>query len=118
MKLLLVVFLGGGLGSVLRYIITSQMNSYYYSGTITVNLIGSFIIGILAALLYKNVLTQDLFLLFSVGFCGGFTTFSTYSLENVMLLKSEKYFQLLFQIIIIPILGLISAFLGWKIIEK
>jgi CrcB protein len=94
MKQFLLVFLGGGLGSILRYWISKNLNSYYsnfYLGTFLVNIIGCLLIGILIGLSLKhNYITQNQTLLLATGFCGGFTTFSTFALESNILLKESS----------------------------
>ena len=72
------IFLGGGLGSVLRYL----ANLYIPMPTLFVNILGSFIIGFLYVILVDKVeISNQLKLALTVGFCGGLTTFSTFSLE-------------------------------------
>ncbi|SEL30183.1 camphor resistance protein CrcB [Maribacter orientalis] len=94
MKHFLLVFLGGGLGSILRYWISKNLNSYYsnfYLGTFLVNIIGCLLIGILIGISLKhNYITQNQTLLLATGFCGGFTTFSTFALESNLLLKESS----------------------------
>tara|TARA_R110002126_G_scaffold41597_1_gene121097 strand:+ start:2002 stop:2373 length:372 start_codon:yes stop_codon:yes gene_type:complete len=94
MKQFLLVFLGGGLGSILRYWISKNLNSYYsnfYLGTFLVNIIGCLLIGVLIGLSLKhNYITQNQTLLLATGFCGGFTTFSTFALEGNLLLKESS----------------------------
>ena len=95
MKQLLFVFIGGGFGSVLRYIIAKYLNNQDHSipiGTFTANILGSLFIGIIIGLAAKNnTLTQNQTLLLATGFCGGFTTFSTFAYENHVLLKSGDF---------------------------
>jgi CrcB protein len=94
MKQFLLVFLGGGLGSILRYYISKNLNAYYsnfYLGTFLVNIIGCFLIGILIGLSLKNnYISENQTLLLATGFCGGFTTFSTFALEGNLLLKESS----------------------------
>ena len=91
---LLVIGLGGAIGSVARYIITrlidNKVNSLLPYGTLAVNLIGSFLLGIIYMLaLRKAGLTENGRLFLGVGFCGGFTTFSAFALENFNLLQQK-----------------------------
>ena len=80
MKQFLLVFLGGGLGSGLRFIVGKYLNTTKAEipwGTFTVNILGSLLIGfILGFAIKNNTLTQSQMLLFVVGFCGGFNLFN------------------------------------------
>ena len=95
MRQLFFVFVGGGLGSVLRYIIGRYLNqtgSGFPLGTFTANILGSLLIGIIIGLAAKNnTLSQNQTLLLATGFCGGFTTFSTFAYENHVLFKSGDF---------------------------
>lgn len=94
MQLLLAVFIGGGTGSVARWLLSLKLNPMHHAlplGTLTANLVGAFIIG--AGLAWFNRLPQiDPMwkLLITTGFCGGLTTFSTFSSEVVFLLQAGK----------------------------
>lgn len=94
MQLLLAVFIGGGTGSVARWLFSLKLNPMHHAlplGTLTANLIGAFIIG--AGLAWFNRLPQIdpvWKLLITTGFCGGLTTFSTFSSEVVFLLQAGK----------------------------
>ena len=95
MQLLLAVFNGGGTGSVARWLLSLKFNPMHHAiplGTLTANLIGAFIIG--AGLAWFNRLPQIdpvWKLLITTGFCGGLTTFSTFSAEVVFLLQAGKF---------------------------
>lgn len=95
MQLLLAVFIGGGTGSVARWLLSLKLNPMHHAiplGTLTANLAGAFIIG--AGLAWFNRLPQVdpvWKLLITTGFCGGLTTFSTFSSEVVFLLQAGKF---------------------------
>lgn len=84
---LLLVALGGAGGSVLRYLL-SNINTSFPWGTFAVNVLGSFLIGLLVGLMSKGVLSPEMKLLFVTGFCGGFTTFSTFANESFSMMKA------------------------------
>ena len=93
MREFILIFIGGGLGSVCRYIITmilKETNSLYPWPTLLANAIGSLIIGILADQLMRNTSIYSASTLFwIVGFCGGLTTFSTFAFENLTLFRNS-----------------------------
>ena len=84
---LLLVALGGAGGSVLRYML-SNINTSFPWGTFAVNVLGSFLIGLLVGLMSKGVLSPEMKLLLVTGFCGGFTTFSTFANESFSMMKA------------------------------
>ena len=95
MQLMLAVFIGGGTGSVARWLLSLRLNPMHHAlpvGTLAANLMGAFIIG--AGLAWFNRLPQVdpvWKLLITTGFCGGLTTFSTFSSEVVFLLQAGKF---------------------------
>ncbi len=94
MKQVLLVFLGGGAGSVLRFLISRNLNllTGIPLGTFVVNITGSLLIGLILGLgIKEEVLSPNTSLLLATGFCGGFTTFSAFSFENQELLKAGDY---------------------------
>ena len=118
-KNLLLVGLGGALGSMLRYAAAVMINTKYFPWpTLTVNIIGSFFIGLIFALSIKDDTFLNNWKLFlATGICGGFTTFSAFSLENMGLLQQGKYATALTYICLSIILGIFAAFAGYKIIS-
>jgi CrcB protein len=95
-KSALLVGLGGFLGSILRWALSVWMlqltNLSFPWGTLGVNLGGSFLIGIFFGLSsYNSILLPDWRLFLATGFCGSFTTFSTFSIENIQLMQQGQY---------------------------
>lgn len=116
-KELLYIFLGGGTGSVLRYCVQMMMHErilpYTFPwATFTVNLVGSFLIGLLYALSARFNLSPEVRLLLTAGFCGGFTTFSTFSNDGMTLLKGEFYGTFLVYTLLSITIGLIAVAAG------
>ncbi|TDB59734.1 fluoride efflux transporter CrcB [Photorhabdus khanii] len=93
-NIMLAVFIGGGLGSVLRWFISLRLNSISTNiavGTLTVNCIGALIIGLGLAFFNKSTHLDPVWkLMLTTGFCGGLTTFSTFSVEVAYLLLDGK----------------------------
>ncbi len=86
---LLLVALGGALGSMGRYILSKWLeNATFPWATLAVNIIGSLLIGLLIGLIAKDVLSSEVKLLLVTGFCGGFTTFSTFANESLSLMRA------------------------------
>lgn len=116
MKTLLLVFLGGGIGSLLRYL-TSIITQKFYNGTfpvatLTVNIIGCLLIGILVGFFEKIHVNPNLKFLFITGFCGGFTTFSAFSMESISLIQNQQTALALTYILLSVFLGLIAVWAG------
>jgi CrcB protein len=114
---ILIVALGGGLGSVARYIgvrtIDQHFNSTFPTGTFSVNIIGSFIIGLAYALIARKTGGSDNWLLFlAPGFCGGFTTFSAFAFENISLINQRLAMTSLIYIVSSVVLGLLAIVAG------
>ncbi len=116
MKQFILVFLGGGLGSLLRYLISRSLNQYFtnfYLGTFLVNGIGCLLIGFILGISMKtNFLSQNQTLLLTMGFCGGFTTFSTFALEGHLLLKDYNLLHFSFYTLSSITIGILAVSLG------
>lgn len=96
-KTLLIVALGGSLGSVLRFILqrsfAPEQQGGFPTGTLVVNLTGCLLIGILWGLSERsNAFTSEMKLFLFTGLCGGFTTFSAYSQEALLLLRDGRFY--------------------------
>jgi CrcB protein len=94
---IIAVFIGGGLGSVLRFLITFLFARLFPAefpyGTLTANYLGCFTIGILMAVFTHKIDSPELKLFFVTGMMGGLTTFSTFSYESVMLFRNEEHLK-------------------------
>ncbi|HEY5747265.1 MAG TPA: fluoride efflux transporter CrcB [Chryseolinea sp.] len=91
---ILIIALGGAIGSVARYLtvkgVDQKMNAFFPYGTLTVNLVGSFLIGLFYVLaLRKTGMNENWRLFLGAGFCGGFTTFSAFAWENFSLFQQK-----------------------------
>lgn len=122
MKSFLLVFLGGGVGSSCRFLISNVLNnnfkSFHYLGTFSVNVIGCILIGIVMGFLQKeNNFNQNYLLLFSSGFCGGFTTFSAFANENLYLIKGGNFSLFFLYVISSVVFGIAAAYLGYFIMK-
>ena len=116
MKQVLLVFLGGGIGSALRYAIGRIFNTSsagYPWGTFSVNIIGSLLIGVFMGIALKNNnLSENQTLLLVTGLCGGFTTFSAFAYENQQFLKEGDLTSFAVYTLGSLSLGIIAVFLG------
>ena len=120
-KQFFLVFIGGGLGSVLRFIIGKWLNNTQNGipyGTFAANILGSFLIGLILGYAAKNNnLSESQTLLLATGFCGGFTTFSTFAYENHMLLKSGDFSSFAIYTIASFIVGFLAVFAGMYLVK-
>lgn len=119
-KNLLLVGLGGSIGSMVRYVASLILKSKLFPyATLSVNIIGSFIIGLVFAISIKEESLSDNWKLFlATGICGGFTTFSAFSLENMVLLQSGRFGMAVTYISLSIFLGILATFLGYQLIIK
>ena len=116
MKYALLVFVGGGLGSVLRYFMSKWLNAIESSipyGTLTVNVLGSLLIGVVIGYFVEGSnISEEQTLLLATGFCGGFTTFSAFAYEHHLFLKSGDYTNFALYTLGSLILGIAAIFIG------
>lgn len=122
MKQLLLVFVGGGFGSVLRYVLGKYLNSHDGGipfGTFTANILGSLLIGIILGLAAKNeTLTGNQTLLLATGFCGGFTTFSAFAYENHVFLKAGDFTNFALYTFGSFVVGFLAVFFGLFLVKN
>jgi CrcB protein len=117
-KQVLLIGFGGFIGSVARFYV-SKLNLTYEImaipiGTLTVNILGSFLIGFLTGIAEKSpIMTADLRLLLMVGLCGGFTTFSSFTNENLMLMHNGQFLSILLYTGLSLLLGFSAVYLGF-----
>ncbi len=109
----LAVFVGGGIGAALRAAVCAAMRTHY--GTMTVNVAGAFLIGVLYAFFRsKTELPPELKSFLMTGLLGGFTTFSTYLLDFAVLLERQKTGEAFLYLALSVGLGMLAVFVGMK----
>jgi CrcB protein len=117
MQPILIVFLGGGLGSVVRYLLSRWISALHTQnfpwGTLTVNVVACLFLGIMVGLAdQKQMISPSMRLFWTVGFCGGFSTFSTFSIETLQLMQGGFTGSLLFYIALSVLLCVAATFVG------
>lgn len=116
-KTILYIAIGGAIGSVLRYLTSVFVNKYWANhfplATFITNVLGCFLIGILIGILEKNNLANsNLKWILITGFCGGYTTFSTFGFENYTLFQNNNSLLAFGYIALSVLLGLFAVWLG------
>jgi CrcB protein len=110
--ILFYIFMGGGLGSMLRFAFSHYLNNSFPYGTLGANVISSFSLGVIFVLFVHKQEIPDLYALLGIGFCGGFSTFSTFSLESLHLFMEGRIREGLIYIFSSFCLGILSVWLG------
>ena len=116
------VALGSALGGVARYFVSKIITAYaagmFPWGTFVVNVVGCFIIGLVYGFLDRGgVMSENTRLFLTVGFCGGFTTFSTFAHENFLLFQSGNFLTLAAYGSLSLFVGILLAYLGFSIVK-
>ncbi len=118
MKTILIIGLGGGIGSISRYLIGGYITrhittTFPAAGTFVVNITGCFIIGLLFGVAGRQAwLTPEWRLFLITGICGGYTTFSTFSYESIELFRQGNYVYFLLYVLFSVLLGLLATVAG------
>ena len=117
------VGVGGFVGSIARYLVAvlfaNQMSSVFPFATLAVNIVGCFVIGVLFALSDRgNILSPEWRVLLTTGFCGGFTTFSTFSYESLRLIQDGEYLYVALYVLASVVIGLAATYVGIIVIKS
>lgn len=121
--MILLVGAGGFVGSVARFLSQQLIARYYPSsfpwGTLWVNITGCFIIGLIYAMSEKGALiSPEMRLLLATGFCGGFTTFSSFAYENITLIRDGELLYTFLYIAASIVIGFLAAYIGVIIVKS
>ena len=116
-RAIIFIGIGGGLGSIFRYLTAEVVNKYFHStfpwATFVANILGCFVIGLLLGFFERHQFTNpDFKFLFVTGFCGGYTTFSTFAAENIDLFQSGNTLTAFLYIAASVLAGLFAVWLG------
>ncbi len=111
---ILLVGLGGAAGSILRYLCQRSLNFSFPYGTLLANIAGCLLIGLLWGLFTRHI-DEPKRLLLVTGFCGGFTTLSSFSYEGVQMMMDHRWIQFTFYTMISLAGGLLATYAGFKL---
>jgi CrcB protein len=111
-------FLGGGLRYLISVFFNQKINPDFPYATLSVNLLGCLLIGVFYSLFEKSIINNDWKLFLTTGLCGGFTTFSAFSIESLQLFKQGNLVAMLMYIIISIVLGIALTYAGYLIAKS
>ncbi len=121
MRILLLIGTGSFIGGICRYLLSQFIQSKFFLafpfGTLGVNIIGCFAIGLVFALSERTNMTSELRLFLATGICGGFTTFSAFSNETFGLLRNGQLWYAAAYIAASVVLGVFATFIGFSLID-
>ena len=119
LRILLLVGIGGFIGSVFRHLIYQFVDKSFTEtmpyGIFIVNAVGCLLIGLAFGFLQKNSISQDWYIFLATGFCGGFTTFSAFSLDNLRLIQNGEFLIAFVYAFGSVLVGLVAVYLGLMI---
>ena len=119
----LIIGLGGFIGTILRFLLSSSIEKSFATsipiGTILVNLIGCFLIGLLSGYFTQKLGDQtQLFFFLTIGVLGGFTTFSAIAMDSQVFIENGEYLKMLTYISVQAILGITLCLIGYNLIKN
>ena len=122
MSILLSIFLGGGVGALLRFLISEQIDRLFLSsfpfGTIVVNVLGAFLMGLVVSYFADKVnISQNIKMFLTIGFLGGFTTFSTFNLDFYQLFSNGEILASLLYLFVTFTFTVIAFYLGLSLFK-
>ena len=122
MSILLSIFLGGGVGALLRFLISEQTDRLFSSsfpfGTIVVNVLGAFLMGLVVSYFADKVnISQNIKMFLTIGFLGGFTTFSTFNLDFYQLFSNGEILASLLYLFVTFTFTVIAFYLGLSLFK-
>jgi fluoride exporter len=111
---ILLIGLAGGTGTILRFLVQKNLNTSFPFGTLLVNIIGCMVIGIAWGYFSRNYNEQKQLIILT-GFCGGFTTFSSFTAEGLQMMFDQRWLNFIVYTTVSVIAGLVATFIGFKI---
>ncbi|MGM7702739.1 fluoride efflux transporter CrcB [Pseudalkalibacillus sp. Hm43] len=118
---MILIGLGGSVGAAARYLIGQFLHkknpNHWVNGTWVVNIAGSLLLGVLASLYWTESIPEWSWMLFGTGFCGAFTTFSTFSVDVLTMIQENHGRQAIIYVVTSVMLGISAATLGFLLVQ-